>query len=131
MDRTRILELAQESKPARTSMERLQDYVQKLEDVISDLVVRSPSKADEDVQTIISGLNNIQDTYILNIKVTKDYGHTYFLKEPDVDFKKKLAKNLLAYMNSRFKGNYKNPLLSGIANEDLGYTEYLQTLFTE
>lgn len=131
MDRTRILELAQESKPARSSMERLQDYVQKLEDLILSLVVRTPAKADEDVQTIISGLNYIQDNYILNIKVTKDFGGTFFLAEPDVEFKKKLARNLLIFMKSRFKANYKNPLLEGIANEDIEYTQYLQTFFTE
>lgn len=131
MDRTRILELAQESKPARSSMERLQEYVQKLEDLILSLVVRLPAKADAEIQGIIAGLNHIQDNYILNIKVSKDYSPAFFVSEPDVEFKKKLARNLLAFMNSRFHGKYKNPLLEGIANEDLEYTQYLQTFFTE
>jgi len=131
VNKKRILELAEESKPARTSMERLQDYVQKLEDLISDLVVRTPEKADKEIQSILAGLNNIRDNYILDIKVTKDYSPSFFTKEPDVEFKKKLARNLLVYMNGRFNGKYKNALLEGIASEDLNYMEYLQTLFTE
>lgn len=131
MNRAKLLEVAQEITGARTSADRTADYIQRLEDMILELVTRTPEQADVDIQKLLAGLNNIRDTYILSIKVEKDYSGKFFLNEPDVEYKKKLARNLLVFMNSKMKGKYHNLLLEGIANEDSEYVSYLQSVLTE
>ncbi len=53
--------------------------------------------------------------------ILDNYGHNYFTKEVDTDFKIQLAKNILDYVRTIYP-NYKNELLEGISNNNSKYT---------
>ena len=101
----------------------LQAQVERLQNILVELLIRAPEDVDADVNKQINILRNT-DKSILSIQVERMFGPHFWVNEADTDFKVKLAEEILKYMRTVYPG-YTNNLLSGISNRDMSYHEYL------
>ena len=101
----------------------LQAQVERLQNILVELLIRAPEDVDADVNKQINILRNT-DKSILSIQVERMFGPHCWVNEADTDFKVKLAEEILKYMRTVYPG-YTNNLLSGISNRDMSYHEYL------
>lgn len=101
-------------------IQKLQNRIAFLQSWLEDVLVRTDDEREEDVaeelHTIMAYSISMLPYFILD-----DYGHEYFLKEVDTEFKILLATRILEYVRSIYP-TYKNELLEGISNNNSKYT---------
>lgn len=126
-----LKELSQLSEEVKETNDKTKIYIQKLESFILHLLIRTPEKIDSDINKIVNSLASITDKYILAMKIDADYGSDFFKHEIDNSFKVALARALLDLLQSRFGNSYSNPLLHGIANQELEYLDFFHIPFVD
>ncbi len=122
-------ELSQLSVEAEKAQDKTREYISKLENYILQLLTRTPEKVESEISSIIGSLASISDSYILNVKITSDYGADFFKNEIDNTFKVALANALLNLLHSRFGAKFQSPLLQGIAHQELEYLDFFSSPF--
>ncbi len=101
-------------------LQRMQNRIDFLQNWLDDILVRDVEKRDKDIKNIIDQLKKVAPS-MLTYYVLDNYDHRFFSSEVDTEFKIELAQNILNLVTLIYP-NYKNELLTHIANNSSKYT---------
>lgn len=122
----RIKEVAHSLPPISeaSTEDVLRARIETLEELLISVLVRTPEECQDDIKKELALLHSFTDNYALATYINNAYDPKFWLNEADINYKVELAQRIFSYVNARFKGNYKNELIKGIANQSLEF-QYL------